>query len=307
MNKIIIPLCVLLAAVVAYRFRFSLAYGFYSTPIGTRLVYSLAVREKKKTADGGKRQARTVHDSNTTLVLQLPVLSDNFCYIIHDKESKTCAIVDCVEPDRVVAAIGRDYKIAAILSTHWHHDHAGGNNELVASLLSTGHHGVKVYGSAVDRPQGLTHLVADGDVVTVGAQTTLDVIATPGHTLGSVCYYLNKTMLFTGDTLFTAGCGKLFEGTAEMMYKSFRKIRALPDRTLLAAGHAYCLSNLRFALSLDPANPHLADTCGAAEKTFEQGYALTPTTLEFEHKVNVFLQADSVARFAELRARKDAF
>jgi len=234
-------------------------------------------------------------------IVTVPQLADNFAYLVVDDASGQCGVVDCAEADKVIAAASRHgLAIIAILSTHWHPDHTGGNLDLAAKVQN-----LKVYGARAEggRIPGLTNPVEDGDSVKVGALEGT-VIGIPAHTSGHVAYYFaGLNAVFTGDTMFVGGCGRVFEGKAATMVESLSKIAALPDDTKVFCGHEYTETNLRFALTLEPGNAALKDKYDAVVKMRAAGKWTVPSTIADEKRTNPFLRADS----AELRANLRRF
>ncbi len=229
-------------------------------------------------------------------IIIVPQLSDNFAYLIVDDASKECGVVDCAEADKVIAAVKQHgLKIIAVLTTHWHADHSGGNED-IASKVS----GIRIYGAKAEngRIPALSNPVADGDTVKIGAIEGR-VIGIPAHTNGHVAYFFPKlNAVFTGDTMFVAGCGRVFEGKADTMVSSLAKLAALPDATQVYCGHEYTEKNLRFALTLEPGNAALKAKHDWAVKSRAEGKWTVPSTIADEKKTNPFLRTDS----AELRA-----
>lgn len=229
----------------------------------------------------------------------VPQLSDNFAYLVVDETSKECAVVDCAEADKVIAAArGLGVQIAAVLTTHWHGDHSGGNQDLAAKI-----EGVKVYGASAEngRIPALTNPVADGDTIRIGALEAR-VIGIPAHTNGHVAYYFPKLeSVFTGDTMFIGGCGRVFEGKAATMVASLKRLSALPDSTRVYCGHEYTEKNLRFALTLEPNNPALKAKHDWSLKARSEGKWTVPSTIGDEKLINPFLRTDSVELRASLK------
>ncbi len=226
-------------------------------------------------------------------VIPIPQLSDNYAYLVIDPSSREAGIVDCAEVAPILAAVEREgATLTAILPTHHHYDHVGGNEELLAARP-----GLTVYGFD-DRVPGLTDRVGHGDRVLVGALEG-QVLSIPAHTTGHIAYYFEaQGAVFTGDTLFAGGCGRLFEGDAGMMIGSLEKLRALPDATEVYFGHEYTVKNLEFALTLEPQNRALREKRDWAAATTRDGGYTTPTTMASEKATNPFLRWES----AELRA-----
>lgn len=228
-------------------------------------------------------------------VIPVPQLMDNYAYLVVDDTTASAAVVDCAEAEPVVAAARQaGVELVAILPTHHHPDHVGGNADLLARLP------LEVYGYAgqADRIPGCTREVREGDTVAVG-NLAARVLFIPAHTTGHVAYYFEgESAVFTGDTLFAGGCGRLFEGDAEMMLRSLSKLMALPDDTRVYFGHEYTEKNLRFALTLEPANAALRRKHEWAIEQGRQESPTTPTTIASEKETNPFFRWDS----AELRA-----
>jgi hydroxyacylglutathione hydrolase len=251
---------------------------------------------------------------------QIPLLRDNYGYLLVCEKTKQAAIVDPSEAEPVLRRIEQEkIEPIAILNTHHHRDHTGGNEGLLA------HQKLEVYGHKSDdgRIPGLTRGLEEGDEVQIG-ELKGKVYFIPGHTTGHVAY-LFENNLFCGDTLFTAGCGRLFEGTPEQMHASLKKLMALPDNTKIYCGHEYTESNLRFAMSLEPKNPKLVSRFERVQGLRARGASTVPSTLEEEKQTNPFLRWDSkeiqanvkaanrdlrmdpVSIFAAVRKMKDSF
>src|SRR5271163_2633814 len=256
-------------------------------------------------------------------IVIVPQLSDNYAYLVIDDSSKECAVVDCAEADAVIAAAkSHGAKVVAVLTTHWHGDHSGGNSDLASKVA-----GVKVYGASAEggKIPALTNPVADGDQVRIGALEGR-VIGIPAHTNGHVAYYFPTLgAVFTGDTMFVGGCGRVFEGKAATMVSSLKKLASLPDSTQVYCGHEYTEKNLRFALTLEPGNATLQAKHAWAVKERAAGHFTVPSTIGEEKQINPFLRTDSpelklslrkiapsigddpIAIFAKTRELKDRF
>ena len=247
-----------------------------------------------------------------------PCLSDNFGYLIHDPATKATASIDAPEAGPIIDALDREgWALTDILITHHHHDHVGGVAELKQK-----------YKCRVIAPHDKTTKIASvdlrtgqGDVLKVGSLLAR-VLETPGHTLDHVSYVFdNEKALFAADTLFSIGCGRVFEGTYPMMWESLLKLRALPDDFKLYCGHEYTAANIKFALTIEPDNAVLKARAEEVKRQRSENRPTVPTLLGEEKKANVFLRADepSVAAgvrmkgrsaneiFAELRERKNKF
>lgn len=248
------------------------------------------------------------------IVHQFACLSDNYGFLARDEETGLAACVDTPDAGAILRELDRlGWKLALILNTHWHPDHAGGNAEVKAAT------GATIVGpKEVTRISALDREVTGGDVVELGA-TRLQVIETGGHTLGHIAYFdAVDRIAFVGDTLFALGCGRLFEGTPEQMWASLQRLAALPDDTTVYCAHEYTASNARFALSVDddPALKRRADQVFAAR---ERGEPTVPTTIGLEKATNPFLRAPQLAArvgaagkpdheaFGAVRAAKDEF
>ncbi len=257
-------------------------------------------------------------------IVPVPLLSDNYGYLLIDPSSKKAAIVDCSEAAPVLAEVERrGLHLEAILSTHHHYDHIGGNEEVARAIP-----GIRVLGSRADisRVPALTEPLADGDeFVVLGRRGRALFI--PAHTSGHLAYFFpdEGPDVFTGDTLFAAGCGRLFEGSPAQMMQSLAKLAALPDATKVWCGHEYTQKNLLFARELEPANPDVAAKLTRVEAQRKDGKPTVPSTIGEEKRTNPFLRSDSpelrrtlqqrfpdlatdaVALFAKTRELKDSF
>ncbi len=251
---------------------------------------------------------------------QIPLLRDNYGYLLVCQKTNQAAIVDPSEAEPVLRKVEQEKAdLVAILNTHHHRDHTGGNEGLLAARR------LDVYGHKSDQSRifGLSHGVDDRDEIRIG-ELKGEVLFIPGHTTGHVAYHFGNS-LFCGDTLFTAGCGRIFEGTPEMMHGSLSKLMGLRDDTKIYCGHEYTENNLRFAITLEPKNPKLVSRYERVQAQRARGVATVPSTLEEEKQSNPFLRWDSreiqanlkaaasgvrmdpVSVFAGIRRLKDAF
>ncbi len=249
---------------------------------------------------------------------QIPVLRDNYVYLVRDPGSGACAVVDPAVAAPVLAALGRlGWKLTHILNTHHHHDHVGGNLEIKRAT------GCTVVGNANDasRIPGIDIGVREGDTFRLGDHEAA-VIDVSGHTLGHIGYWFaGSRALFCGDTLFALGCGRLFEGTPRQMWSSLCKLRALPEDTKVYCGHEYTQSNAAFALAVEPDNAALRERAAQVAALRAEGLPTVPSTIGEERATNPFLRADDddfrqtaglagldpVEAFAAIRRRKDMF
>ena len=221
-------------------------------------------------------------------VVAVPQLMDNYAYLVIDETTRQAGIVDCAEAEPVLQAVAREQvTLTAILPTHHHYDHVGGNEDLLKA-----HPDLIVYGFD-ERIPGLTQRVQDGDRLQLGSLSA-QVIFIPAHTTGHIAYWFPEAKaVFTGDTLFAGGCGRLFEGDAAMMIASLSKLLALPDDTQVYFGHEYTEKNLRFARTLEPANTALREKHTWSEAQMRAGGTTTPTTIGSEKATNPFLRWSS--------------
>lgn len=233
-------------------------------------------------------------------VAVLPSLEDNYTYVLW--QGRHACVVDpgSVEPAAgflQAQGLGLEY----ILNTHAHADHTGGNQALQTRF------GGIIVGAGTSLP-GTNRLVKDGDELSFG-QNPIRILSTPGHTRDSVCFYLpgKPGKLFTGDTLFIGGCGRLFEGTPRDLWLSLKKLGSLPEETQIYPGHEYTLNNYEFCLEHDPGNVGLKTLSDQAREKLRQGKSLVPSTLGAEKAGNLFLRAATAEELAQWRKQKDAF
>lgn len=264
----------------------------------------------------------------------VPLLTDNYCYIVASPSHRKLLVVDPSEAspvNEVLKAEFSSYKIDKILLTHHHNDHVGGAAELAALF------GCKVYCSDYDLPRlpfahfgistalraapeakaknpvnvlarytGQTALDSTDDFDFCGEK--VEILFIPGHTLGHIALYFTKSkFVFSGDTLFSAGCGKLFEGSPEQMFLSLKKLSRLPIDTKVYCGHEYTVQNLKFAITLDPENLDIKTYIAAANELRSRGLPTIPSTIGVEKMVNLFMRAKSVEELRDLRLAKDSF
>lgn len=221
-------------------------------------------------------------------VVQIPLLRDNYAYLIVCPETGEAAVVDPSEAGPVLKAVDQEGVILkGILNTHHHWDHTGGNALLLQRFP------LKVYGHRHDqgRVPGLTDPLDEGDEVMVG-HLQARVLFIPGHTKGHIAY-LFSGKLFCGDTLFVGGCGRVFEGTVEEMLKSLGKLKDLPTDTQVYCGHEYTEKNLQFALTLEPNNKKLSEKMQRVRSLRAKGLSTVPSTIGEERETNPFLRWDS--------------
>jgi hydroxyacylglutathione hydrolase len=248
----------------------------------------------------------------------VPLLKDNYAYLLHDSATGTTAVVDPSEARPVLAvARARGWRITHVLSTHHHWDHTGGNLEIKQAT------DCMVIGPGYDQERipGIDAGVQEGDRFALGGAVA-EILFIPGHTRGHIAYWFPEAAaVLCGDTLFSLGCGRLFEGTPEQMWTSLGKLRRLPAETRVFCGHEYTQANARFALTVDPTNSALKERAAEVDKLRAAGKATLPTTIGLELATNPFLRwhdpvirrnlgmekAADVDVFAEIRKRKDVF
>ncbi|KAI3925178.1 hypothetical protein MKW98_009828 [Papaver atlanticum] len=252
-------------------------------------------------------------------IVEIPCLEDNYSYLIIDETSKQAAVVDPVEPDKIVdLAQQQGLLLKMVLTTHHHWDHAGGNDKIKQILP-----GIKVYGGSIDNVRGCTHKLDNRDKLSLGTHISITALHTPCHTKGHISYYVtgkdeDVPAVFTGDTLFVAGCGKFFEGTAEQMYPSLCvTLGALPKPTKVYCGHEYTVKNLQFALTIEPNNERITQKLSWAQHQRQMNQPTVPSTIEEELETNPFMRVElpllqasvgcdsPVETLREIRARKD--
>ena len=234
----------------------------------------------------------------------IPILSDNYAWLLRDEATGMTAFVDPADADACIAAIdAAGGRLDMVLLTHHHGDHVAGTDAVRAR------YGCPVVGAAADahRLPRLDRAVAEGDTLALG-DSDLEVIDTPGHTVGHIAFFGGGNhVLICGDTLFSLGCGRLLEGTAADMYASLRKFAVLPADTLVCCGHEYTQSNARFAVHVDPDNAALRARAAQVDRLRAAGEPTIPSRLADELAENPFLRAPDVATLASLRSQKDNF
>jgi len=230
--------------------------------------------------------------TNRMKVIPVPALSDNYMYLVVDESTKKAFVVDPVEPNKLIETAKKENAtITHALTTHHHHDHAGGNAAIAQAIK-----GIEVYGGD-DRIPALTNKVGDNDSLEVG-NIKIKVFFTPCHTSGHVLYLAKQGdapgALFTGDTLFIGGCGRFFEGTAEQMHYALNGVIAnLPDDTKIYCGHEYTKKNLEFAHHVEPDNEAVKEKLAWAEQKVKNGEPTVPSTIGEEKKFNLFMRVDN--------------
>ena len=236
-------------------------------------------------------------------IVRVPVLSDNYAWLIHDAETGETVAVDPGEAAPLLdEAARRGWTVGQVWTTHWHPDHTGGNAEMKAA-------GARITGPAAEaaRIPTLDVTVAEGDEVRIGDHVAT-VMTVPGHTAGHIAFHFaDERAIFTGDTLFAMGCGRLFEGDAADMFANMQRYAALPDETMVYCGHEYTQSNGRYALVAEPGNAAIAARMIEVDAARARGEATVPTSIGQERATNPFLRASSAEQLGAFRRAKDSF
>ena len=234
----------------------------------------------------------------------IPCLQDNYSYLVIDEESNIACVVDPSEADPIIEYLeNTQIKLKFILNTHHHYDHVGGNQKLKEK-----------YGASVVGYEGDNERIPGIDILVNDQETWIyknfeaKIIHIPGHTLGHICFYFQKDeFVFTGDTLFSLGCGKIFEGTYAQMFNSLMKLKELPKNTKIFCGHEYTLQNSKFCIAHDENNKNLKTKINDIKIKLEAGLSTIPSTIKDELECNIFLRSSNVETFSKLRDLKDNF
>ncbi|MFP4313559.1 MAG: hydroxyacylglutathione hydrolase [Alphaproteobacteria bacterium] len=230
----------------------------------------------------------------------IPTLKDNYTYILHGAEQT--AVIDAGEVQPVIDYLERNnLKLDMIINTHHHGDHVAGNHELREKYSCP----VAAPEKEAQKIGGVDILLSENSDFEICGKKA-QIIETPGHTLGHIClYFAQSKALFCADTLFSMGCGRVFEGTHEQMWNSLQKLSSLPDDTYIYCGHEYTLANAEFCLQVEPDNIALKQRYEEIKHLRASNKPTIPSTLKQEKETNVFLRAENVERFAEIRTQKD--
>ena len=234
----------------------------------------------------------------------IPCLKDNYSYLIIDEKSNIACVVDPSEAKPIIKYLeNTQIELKFILNTHHHYDHVGGNKELKEK-----------YGASVIGYKGDKERIPEIDILVSDEETWMyknfeaKIIHIPGHTLGHICFYFYKNdLVFTGDTLFSLGCGRIFEGTNEQMFNSLMKLKELPKNTKIFCGHEYTLQNSKFCLTCDKNNQNLKTKIEDIKLKLKAGLSTMPSTIKDELECNIFLRSHNVETFSKLRDLKDKF
>ena len=234
----------------------------------------------------------------------IPCLKDNYSYLIIDEENNIACVVDPSEADPIIKYLeNTQIKLKFILNTHHHYDHVGGNQKLKEK-----------YGASIVGYEGDKERIPGIDILVNDQQTWIyknfeaKIIHIPGHTLGHICFYFHKDeSVFTGDTLFSLGCGKIFEGTYKQMFDSLMKLKELPKSTKVFCGHEYTLQNSKFCIVHDENNKNLKAKLNDIKIKLKAGLSTIPSTIKDELECNIFLRSGNIETFSKLRDLKDNF
>mgnify|MGYP006095064277 FL=1 len=237
-------------------------------------------------------------------IQMIPCLQDNYSYLIIDEENNTACVIDPSEADPIIEYLDDNkIKLKFILNTHHHYDHVGGNQKLKEK-----------YGASVVGYKGDKERIPEIDILLDDQETWIyknfeaKIIYTPGHTLGHICFYFYKEeSVFTGDTLFSLGCGKIFEGTYSQMFASLNKLKALPQNTKVFCGHEYTRQNSMFCIIHDENNENLKTKINNIMVKLKGGLPTIPSTIKDELECNIFLRSANLETFSKLRDLKDNF
>jgi len=255
------------------------------------------------------QKGSTNHRSLDTLegmrIEVVPCLRDNYAYLVVCEETNRAAIVDTPEAAPILDAIAKSgVRLVSIWNTHHHWDHTGANEELKKKFPA-----VEIFGHVSDKGRipGQTVYLNDGDTIWVGEEIQAKIIHNPGHTTGAISYYVKDgEAVFTGDTLFLSGCGRLFEGSPADMNASLSQLAQLPSSTQVYCGHEYTVSNLKFAAALEPQNKEIAERLSQASELRDNNQPTIPGTMAEELATNPFIRVQSEELQESLRSQKEA-
>ncbi|MDC0328282.1 hydroxyacylglutathione hydrolase [Candidatus Pelagibacter sp.] len=234
----------------------------------------------------------------------IPCLKDNYSYLIIDEKDNIACVVDPSEAEPIIEYLEKTkIELKFILNTHHHYDHVGGNQKLKEK------YGASVVGYKDDKERipGIDILVNDQETWK-HKNFEAKIIHIPGHTLGHICFYFHKNeSVFTGDTLFSLGCGRIFEGTHSQMFDSLMKLKKLPKNTKVFCGHEYTLQNSKFCITHDENNTNLKNKINDIKIRLKAGLSTIPSTIRDELECNIFLRSNNIETFSKLRDLKDNF
>ena len=234
----------------------------------------------------------------------IPCLQDNYSYLIIDDSNNSACVVDPSEAKPIINYLkNKNIKLKYILNTHHHFDHIGGNKDLKEKFGSI----IVGFKEDANRIPGMDILLEDGQIWKA-ENFVAKIMHIPGHTTGHICFhFFQEKLVFTGDTLFSLGCGRIFEGTYEEMFESLNKIKCLPQETKVYCGHEYTLNNLKFCIQYNSENQNLKKKAEIIKKRIKSGLPTIPSTIKDEIECNIFLRANDLKSFSKLRDLKDNF
>ena len=234
----------------------------------------------------------------------IPCLQDNYSYLIIDDSNNSACVVDPSEANPVINFLkNKDINLKYILNTHHHYDHIGGNKDLKKKFGSS----VVGFKGDADRIPEIDILLEDNKIWKAD-NFIARIFHIPGHTSGHICFhFFQEKLIFTGDTLFSLGCGRIFEGTYKQMFNSLNKIKSLPKETKIYCGHEYTLNNSKFCITYDPNNLNLKNKIENIKKKIKDGLPTIPSTIKDELDCNIFLRTNNLESFSKLRDLKDIF
>ena len=234
----------------------------------------------------------------------IPCLKDNYSYLLIDDKNNSACVIDPSDAEPIINFLeNKNINLKYILNTHHHFDHIGGNEDLKKKFRSI----VLGFKKDANKIPGIDILLED-NYIWKAENFIAKIIHVPGHTAGHICFhFFQEKLIFTGDTLFSLGCGRIFEGTYEQMFESLKKIKSLPEDTKIYCGHEYTLDNSKFCIKHDPSNKKLNKKIIQINNYINNGKPSIPSTLKDELECNIFLKANDLESFSKLRDLKDNF
>ena len=234
----------------------------------------------------------------------IPCLKDNYSYLLIDDKNNSACVIDPSDAEPIINFLeNKNINLKYILNTHHHFDHIGGNEDLKKKFRSI----VLGFKKDANKIPGIDILLED-NYIWKAENFIAKIIHVPGHTAGHICFhFFQEKLIFTGDTLFSLGCGRIFEGTYEQMFESLKKIKSLPEDTKIYCGHEYTVDNSKFCIKHDPSNKKLHKKIIQINNNIENGKPSIPSTLKDELECNIFLKANDLESFSKLRDLKDNF
>ena len=234
----------------------------------------------------------------------IPCLKDNYSYLLIDDKNNSACVIDPSDAEPIINFLeNKNINLKYILNTHHHFDHIGGNEDLKKKFRSI----VLGFKKDANKIPGIDILLED-NYIWKAENFIAKIIHVPGHTAGHICFhFFQEKLIFTGDTLFSLGCGRIFEGTYEQMFESLKKIKSLPEDTKIYCGHEYTLDNSKFCIKHDPSNKKLYKKIIQINIYINNGKPSIPSTLKDELECNIFLKANDLESFSKLRDLKDNF